>query len=249
MAGNTSAPGASVAGRLLAVLDCYDTAHTELSLTEISERSGLPTSTAKRLIGELTAWGGLERLVDNKYRIGIRLWKIGSLAPQQRGLREVAVPLMHDLAEATHENVQLMVLDGLEVLCIEKISARTAVPSATEVGGRLPLHATAVGKCILANSPRELLVEIVERGLTRQTKHTIIQPGRLGTELREVRRTGVAYSREEMTAGVISVASPIIASGGILRGALGVVARWPGELERLAPAVRTTALTISRGCR
>ncbi|MFE7416755.1 IclR family transcriptional regulator [Rhodococcus sp. NPDC057529] len=156
---------------------------------------------------------------------------------------------MHDLAEATHENVQLTVLDGLDVLCIEKISALTAVPNETEVGGRLPLHATAVGKCILANSPRELFVEIVDRGLTRQTKHTIIQPGRLGTELREIRRTGVAYSREEMTPGVISVASPIIAPGGILQGALGVVARWPGKLEHLAPAVRTTALTISRGCR
>jgi DNA-binding IclR family transcriptional regulator len=153
---------------------------------------------------------------------------------------------MHDLWSATQENVQLVVLDDCEALCIEKISATTAVANRTAVGGRLPLHATAVGKCLLANSPRDLLLEVIDRGLTRQTKHTITEPGRLAAVLRDVRRTGVAVAQEEMTLGVVSAASPIIANGGVLLGALGVVAHSSKQLSRLGPAVRTAALAISR---
>ncbi|MET0315754.1 MAG: IclR family transcriptional regulator, partial [Rhodococcus fascians] len=218
----------------------------ELTMSEISSKTGLPTTTTRRLLAELTDWGGLDRLVDNRYRIGVRLWEIGALAPQQRGLREAALPLMHDLWAATHENVQLVVLDDCEALCIEKISARTAVANRTEVGGRLPLHATAVGKCLLANSPRDLLVEVIDRGLTRQTQYTITEPGRLVAALRDVRRTGVALAREEMTLGVVSAASPIVGRGGALIGALGVVAHSSSQLSRLGPAVQTAALSISR---
>ena len=245
MAGNTGSPGETVSARLLRVLDAFDTAHPELSLTEIAERADLPVSTARRLILELTNWGGLERLVDNNYRIGINLWRIGVLAPRQRDLTEVARPLMHDLCTATHETVQTMVLDGLQALCVEKISAESASPTATEVGARLPLYSTAVGKCLLANSPRDLLVQVLDRGLTRHTPYTITQPGQLLRQLKEVRSNGVAYSKEEMTIGAVSVAAPIV-SGGVLRGAIGVVVRAPGRLDILAPAVKTASFSISR---
>lgn len=153
MAGNTSVPGATVGSRLLAVLDCFDVDHRELTLTEIAQRADLPLSTARRLITELTEWGGLERLSSGGYRIGVRLWQVGSLAPQARNLREAALPHMHDLFEATRENVQLAVLDGLEALCLEKITGTKSVPTVTHVGGRLPLHTTGVGKVLLAFSP------------------------------------------------------------------------------------------------
>ncbi|GGJ58098.1 helix-turn-helix domain-containing protein [Streptomyces brasiliensis] len=79
MAGNSASPGQSVSGRLLAVLDCFDVAHPALTLTEITTRADLSLSTARRLIGELVAWGGLERLPDGRhFRIGIRLWRVGS---------------------------------------------------------------------------------------------------------------------------------------------------------------------------
>lgn len=245
MAGNTSTPGAKVSERLLTVLECFDVTTPQLTLTEIAEKTGLPLSTARRLVVVLTQWGGLERIVDNKYRVGMRLWQIGSLAPQQRDLRALALPLMHDLYEATHENVQLTVVDGHDALCIEKISAKTAVPSLTEVGGRLPLYATAVGKCLLAYSPRQLLIEVVDTGMRPHTMHTIMAPGQLASVVREVRRTGVAFSREEMTLGAVSVAAPILA-GGQLRGALGIVAHSATNLASLVPAIRTAALSISR---
>ncbi|WP_191242681.1 IclR family transcriptional regulator [Amycolatopsis deserti] len=249
MAGRTNSPGETVSRRLLTVLDCFDVAHPALTLTEIAKRSGLPISTARRLITELRDWGGLERLADGRYRIGMRLWTIGTLAPQQRGLREAALPYMHDLFQATQENIQLTVLEGHQALCIEKISSTKAVPTLTQVGGRLPLHATGIGKCILAFSGKELLKSLAEAGLPRMTPHTITQPGRLATALAEVRKTGVAYSYQEMTLGAVSVAAPILALDGRVRGALGIVAHSRAAVERLAPAVRTAALGIARSIR
>lgn len=245
MAGNTSVPGATVGSRLLAVLDCFDVDHRELTLTEIAQRAELPLSTARRLITELTEWGGLERLPSGSYRIGVRLWQVGSLAPQARNLREAALPYMHDLFQATRENVQLAVLDGIQALCIEKITGSKAVPTVTHVGGRLPLHTTGVGKIFLAFSPRDLLEAAVAQGLDRSTIHSITEPGRLATALERVRHTGLAYSYEEMTLGAISVASPIIHAGR-LSGAIGIVTHSGTSLDRLAPAVRTAALGISR---
>lgn len=246
MAGNLNQPGESVSTRLLRVLEAFDLSRTELSLTEIATAAELPISTARRLIGELTAWGGLERLVNGRYRIGLRMWKIGVLAPQQRGLHEAAAPLMHDLCKATRETVQLVVLDGRQGLCVEKVTCDTAAANLTEVGGRLPLHATGVGKCMLAYSSADLLEAVLRGGLRRHTPYTIVQPGQLVSALREARKAGVAFSREEMTIGAASVAAPIVAPGGVLLGALGVVVRPTTKLEHLAPAVKTAALSIAR---
>jgi len=246
MAGGSNDPGASVVERVLAVLDCFEPAHTELTLSEISAASGLPISTSRRIIGQLAAHGALERLVDNRYRVGMRLWNIGILAPQQRGLREAALPLLADLYTATNETVQLVVPQGTRALCVEKVSGPHSAPTATEVGGTLPLYATAVGKCILAYSPRSFVEEVVSEGLKRITPYTIVQPARLLSELKTARRTGLAYSREEMSAGAVSVAAPILGRGGVVRGALGVVARSTIKVDKLAPAVMTAALTIAR---
>ncbi|WP_406631530.1 IclR family transcriptional regulator [Amycolatopsis sp. WGS_07] len=248
MAGNGASPGRSVSSKLLAVLGCFDLGRPALTLTEIAELSGLPLSTARRLIGELVDWGGLERTPDQRYRVGIRLWQVGSLAPRQRVLSEAALPFMQDLCAATGENVQLAVLDGHEAMCIEKISSRRAVPTATRIGGRLPLHATGVGKVLLAFSPPTLRKEIIDHGLTARTPHTIVAPGRLAAALDVVREHGLGYSYQEMTLGAVSVAAPVLDAAGAVCGALGIVTHSRATLRQLAPAVRTAALGVSRRC-
>jgi DNA-binding IclR family transcriptional regulator len=249
MAGNLGTPGAGVAQRLFAVLDCFDPDTLALSLTEISRRSGLPVSTVRRLLRDLTDWGGLERLSDGSYRVGIRLWEVGVLAPRQRDLREAAVPLMRDLTKATGEITQLAVLDGYEALCVERIAATSAVPNKTQVGGRLPLYATGVGKCLLAFAPRELLAAVVGRGLDRLTPFTMGHVGLLENEIRRVRETRIAYSREEMTVGAASVAAPILGPDESLIGAIGVVVHATTDLQQLATAIKMASITIARACR
>lgn len=246
MARTTGEPGVSVSQKVFAVLDCFDQGSSVLSLTEVSRMSGLPLSTTRRLILELCAWGGLERAGAGGYRVGMRLWQIGSGAPSRKGLREAAFPVMQDLYQASRENVQLIVLDGLEALCVEKIYGRKAFPTETDVGERMPLHATAAGKALLAFSPPGLAKEAIAHGLQRCTPRTLIEPGRLASALRTTRKQGLAYSQEERTYGAVSVASPILASSGELHGAVAVVARVGTNMLRLGPAVRTAALSISR---
>ena len=110
---------------------------------------------------ELVGWGALERGADGRYRIGLRLWEIASLAPRGLGLREAAMPFLEDLYEVTHENVQLAVREGLEVVFVERIAGRKAVPVLTRVGGRFALHATGVGLVLLAHAPAEIQEELL----------------------------------------------------------------------------------------
>ncbi|HEY9391806.1 MAG TPA: IclR family transcriptional regulator [Mycobacteriales bacterium] len=247
MAGNSGEPGRSVTSKVLAILGAFSVTHSELTLAQIARRTALPVPTVHRLARELVAWGGLERLSDGTYRIGLRLWEIGSLAPQQRRIRQVAIPFMEDLYEATHGNVQLAVREGTEALYIEKISGRYAVPIVSRVGGRLPLHATGVGKVLLAFAPQEVIDEVLTAGLARLTPKTIVMPGKLLRALADVRRTGLAFCYEEMTLGSVSVATPVHGPDRSVIAALSIVVHsFPADAQRFAPAVRTAGLGISR---
>lgn len=194
----------------------------------------------------ISCLGALEKASDREYRIGIRLRELGSLAPQQRDLKEIATPFMLDLFRATEENVELVVRDGNEALCIETISGKHAVPTRTEIGGRLPLHATAVGTAILAHSSPRPLKDMCDGGLKRYTPYTLVEPGRLLAALRESRASGLSFSREEMSVGAVSAASPIIGPDGQLHGALGLVVKSSTKTDHLAPAVKTAALGVGR---
>ena len=121
------------------------------------------------------------------------------------------------------------------------------MPVRSRRGGRLPLHATGVGKVLLAHAPEQLFEQVCAAGLRRHTAHTVVTPAQLRQELAEVRRTGVGYAREEMTLGSQSVAAPVFDGTGTVVAALAVVQRsGRGEIHRLGAAVRTTAISISR---
>jgi DNA-binding IclR family transcriptional regulator len=236
-----------VISKVVSLLDAFGPATPELSLGDLSRITGLPVSTTYRLASELVEWGGLERADRAGYRIGLRLWELGALASRGGTLREVAQPFMQDLYEATHENVHLAVRDGVEALYIDTISGRESVRTRSRRGGRLPLHATGVGKVLLAHAPPEVLAAVLNGGMHRYTPHTVVAPGHLRRALADVRRTGVAYAREELTLGSLSVAAPVQGPDGTVVAALAVVLNHRrGDLRRLAPAVRTAAISTSR---
>ncbi|MFR9728041.1 IclR family transcriptional regulator [Saccharopolyspora sp. MS10] len=225
MAGNSRDTGRSVTGRALSVLTAFDGEHTRLTLTSIARRSAIPLATAHRLVGELEAWGALERDDDGRYAIGLRLWEIGMLTPVRAVLREAALPHMQELCESTRENVHLAVRDRWEAVFVEKLSLPRSVSIVSRTGGRLPLHPTGVGRVLLAHAPTRVVREYCERGLARYTPYTITEPGRLARELRAVRSRGFARTSEEMTLGNCSVAVPVRDGTGSVVAALGVVAR------------------------
>ena len=241
----------SVTSRVLGILAAFSAQQPRLTLSEIGRRTGLPLTTAHRLVGELTEWGALERDEAGRYRIGLRLWEVASLAPRGLGLRERALPFLEDLYEVTHENVQLAVRDGAEAVYVERLTGRQAVALVSRVGGRLPLHATGVGQVLLAHAPPEFQDEVLAAPLKAFTKYTVTDPKRLRSILAEVRRTGIALCDRQVDPESLSVAAPVfgvdaVGAPGVV-AALSVVVRSDGaDRLGLVPAVRAAARGISR---
>ena len=250
VAEGSAEPGRSVLGRALAVLDTFSHERPEQTLGAICEATGLPSATTHRLVNELVGWGALERVGRGRYRIGLRLWQLGSLAPEARALRDVALPFLHDLLEVTHEVAHLVVRDGDKALYLERLMARPEVQVRSRVARRLPLHAPGPGKVLLAHAPDEVVARVLAGPLPRLARNTITDPDALSTALAGIRESGYCLSREEMTDGASSVAAPVRGPNGDVVAAISVVvpAARP-DLASLVPAVRVAAAGIARGLR
>lgn len=245
MAGNSSSSGATVTSRALALIGAYDEEHRRLTLTELAARAELPLPTAHRLVAELVAWGALARASDGRYVIGRRLWDIGLLAPVNAGLVETASPYLHDLYAATLATVHLAVRDGSEVLYLDRLRGHASVPVVSSVGSRLPLHATGVGKVLLAHAPAEVQAEVLG-ALTRITPYTVTQPGTLRRQLARTVREGYATTVEEMSLGACSVGVPVRRGPDVV-AALGlVVPSLKNDRGRLVAALQVAAQGIGR---
>jgi DNA-binding IclR family transcriptional regulator len=235
----------SVVDRVMLVLGAFDGGEGELGLSEIARRSGLPKSTVHRLVGELAQHGMLGRR-GNLIVPGMRLFELGALVARS-DLRAAALPHMADLRAATRQTVHLAVLHGHEVVYVEILRHADAPPLPSRVGGRMPAHATGVGKAILAACPPEVVDAVLDSPLRRLAERTITAPDILRRELAVVRQRGVAYDFGEARAGLVCAASAVCAPDGAVSGALSITG-WAGRLDvrRMAPAVRTAALATSR---
>lgn len=213
----------SVLGKTRLILEAFHLDDDELALSELSRRTGISKASVHRLAQELVEWGMLERAAAG-YRLGMRAFELGSRVPRFRLLRDTFRPYMENLHFAWKESVHLAVLDGLEVLFLEKIAAgpRSARPS--RIAGRMPLHCTATGKVLLAFSPPRLFEEVVARPLERLTPATNVLPAILLEQLRRARENGYATETEETAIGYCSVAVPLFGDSGLLLGALSITA-------------------------
>ncbi|SFI56189.1 MULTISPECIES: IclR family transcriptional regulator [Amycolatopsis] len=239
-------PGGVTAARLTALLCAFAPGDECLGASELARRTGLPKSSVHRLLGHLVTHGLLER-DGGAVRLGLKLFEIGQLAVRGRGLVDAARPYLADLREATRNTVHLAVLEGTEVVYLDIVRGPDAPALPSRIGGRFPAHATAVGKAILAHSPGSQLEAVISAGLPRVGPRTLTAPGLLRRQLTRVCEEGVAYDREESGAGVVCVASPVLDGSGRARAAVSI-SGWSNRVraERVAPAVRTTALTLSR---
>lgn len=249
MAGNSAKPGVSVATRLLALLAAFDAEHRALTLTELARRADVPLTTAYRLVNELVEWGALARRPTGEYVVGRRVWNLGLLAPMQADLREIASPFLHDIYGATLATVHLAVRDGTAALYLDRLAGHASVPVVSRVGARLPLHATGVGKVLLAHAPPDVVRAVLD-DLTPHTPRTVTQAGRMARQLEEVRATGFAQTVDEMTVGACSVAVPVRGVDDAVVAALGIVVpALRRDRERLVTALRVAAHGITRSLR
>ncbi len=239
-------PGVCVTARCCACSTRSEPSDLSCQLSDIARRADLPLATAHRLVGELTAWGALERDAGGLYRIGLRLWEVATLAPRGIGLRAAALPFLEDLYEATHENVHLAVREGTEALYVERISGRGALPVISRVGGRLPLHATGVGLVLLAYAPAAVQDAVLAGPPARYTAKTVTTATALRRMLAEVRRTRLAVSDGLLDLDALSVAAPVTGPGGAVVAALSVVVPAGRDHRMYAPAVAAAARGVSR---
>ena len=236
----------SVLGRAFGLLAAFTPEDVELSLGELSERTGLPKTTVHRLAGELIGFGALER---GRYgvRLGLKLFTLGEQVPRHRRLRDLALPYLEDLYEATHESAHLALLDGTEVVYLAKVIGHRSAPTASAIGGRLPTHCTAVGKALLSFSPTRVLAQRVDAGLPRRTPLTLATPGALERDLIATAERGYSVDREETRMGIVSVAAPIFGAGGRPVAAIAIAGRTHTiRIDQLAPAVQAAARGLSQ---
>ncbi len=232
--------------RAFRLLDAFSPDRPELTVRELALRSGVPRSTTHRLVGELLEWGALER-GPRGVRLGVKLFELGTRAPMPHRLVEGASPHLHTLRAFTGLTANLAVREGDHVVYLEKIGARDLRVPHSRLGGRGELHATALGKAILAFSPGGDVDAYLERPLPALTRATITDPDALRTELARVRRAGAAYDLAESFDGLFCVAAPVRDRRGMALAALSVTgATARAQAERFAPAVIATARALER---
>lgn len=215
----------TAAGRMLAVLDAFGPRYRDLTLSDIARRAGLTLPTAHRLVRELLEWGALERDAEGRYSVGLRLLELSALAPRGLGLREAAFPHLEDLHQVTRGTVHLGVRDGTEVVYVEAIRARVRNPLSSRVGDRWPMHATGTGLVLLAHSSPDLQERVLGSHLERFSPLTVVDPAELRRVLADVRRTGVAVARGQITVPDLVVAVPVLDPAGAVAAAVSVVVR------------------------
>jgi DNA-binding IclR family transcriptional regulator len=218
MAGNSAEPGRSVTSKVAAILLAFQ-ANGKHSLTEIARLTGLPVSTAHRLVTELEGSGLLERTDDAQFRAGLSLQALGCGTSYPQGVLEPARRALEDLTTSTRTSARFGILIGLQVAFIEK---RCDYSPVTTFGQalRLPAHATALGKVLLAFSSAEVLNQIIADGLQRYTPYTLTAPEKLRRCLATTRRTRVAFVRWEFQQGTSAVAVPVFGPDGAVVAAL-----------------------------
>jgi DNA-binding IclR family transcriptional regulator len=236
----------------LRVLDCFSTTDRELGVSELARRLGVGKSTVHRLCTTLAAGGLLDHNPETgRYRLGLRLYELGALVGVHLDLHEAASPALNDVRNRTGETVQLAVLDGREVVYVERLESSHTVRLFGRVGHRNSAHCTSTGKVLLAYLPEAELDALLDGWvLESRTPYTITDHGALREALAEVRRRGWGENANEVEMGVASVGAPIRDASGAVVAALSVAGPAMrldgGSLRRFAGVVVEAAEAVSR---
>lgn len=240
--------GVSVTGKILALLEVFSQETPALTLTELSRRTGLSLPTVHRRAAELVAWGALERGPDRRYRVGLRLWELAALSPRGHGIRDIALPFLQNLYDASkQQHIHLSVRNHLDVVILERLSAPRAPQVISRAGGRFGTFATGAGLVLLAHAPEDVREEYLRGPLPRYTGSTVTDPGLYRSLLAAVRRQGYSSSDRMMGPDIHCVGAPIYGPDDSVAAAVSLCFRsGTRSVQDVAPSVRATARSISR---
>jgi IclR family acetate operon transcriptional repressor len=246
--GTTSGSGTFTKGLgLLLALGKYPDG---VGVSELARDVGLPVSTVHRLLVTMVSMGFASLDSERRrYSLGLRVFELSHRIALVRELSEVALPVMRRITEATGEPTLMSVLDGREMVYVERVEGWRGVQIWGSVGGRGPLYCTSLGKALLAYLPEEEREEIIgDLRLEPFTASTITDPDELREELERTRELGYAMADEEHEEGVRAVGVPVMSSRGRPVAAICVAAPVfrvsKEDLERFIPMLREAAWEI-----
>jgi DNA-binding IclR family transcriptional regulator len=220
----------AVIAKVSAILGAFTAEDRGVGFAELRRRTGLPKATLHRLTAELVEARLLDR-VDGRFHLSGYLFALGMRASVERGLLEVATPFLEDLYERTHETVHLGLREGTEVVYVAKMGGHRQARAPSRLGGRMPLHATAIGKALLAFAPDAVRAEVLAAPLPRLAPRTVTSPLLLGRQLDQVAEAGVAFEAEESAVGIVCVGAPILDGDDLAVAAVSVA----GPADRFQP--------------
>jgi DNA-binding IclR family transcriptional regulator len=205
-----------VLDRALSIIDALTKVREDASLAELAENVKLHKSTAHRLLSILERHRIVERDSETgRYRLGLRLFELGTIAMDRFNIRDRARPYLENLLEELNETVHLCALDAGEILYLDKIEPARSVRMASRIGHRKPVHCTAVGKAILAHLSEGEQDSILQmHGLPRVTPKTITTPAELKAEFKPIRERGYALDNEETESGLRCIGAVILDHSG-----------------------------------
>ena len=206
--------------RAAGILNCFEVGEPELNVRDIAERTGLHKSTAHRILMALQHNGFVEQdAVSGRYHLGLQLVKLGEHAVQRLDVRLIARPFLEELAIQTKETVHLAVMDGDQVVMLDRVEGSHALGAPSLPGRLFPAYCTSLGKAMLSGlEEAEVRRRLGNRPLKRYTPKTIRTVEALLEDLRGVRRRGFATADEELEVGLCTVAAAIRDRTGSHRG-------------------------------
>ncbi len=238
--------------RGLEILRCFTAERPSLNLTELANLLGWSRTAPFRLVYTLQKLGYLEQEPHSKrYRLTAKVLELGFDYLHSLQLTEIARPYLEHLRDTTGASAHLGLLDGFETVYIGRVQTRLAVSSNVHVGSRLPAHATAMGKVLLAYQPPVVLDSMLSKHqLTTYTTNTITDPQKLRFELAAIRAAGLAISDEEFELGIRSLAAPVRDLNGQVVAAINISAPAPvltelSSIGTVAQTLRQASLDIS----
>lgn len=240
--------------RALAMLEAVAQEPEGLSNADISRKLQMPKSSASYILRTLEKQGYLNRDGSSgKYRVGLKILSLSRGALSGIDVREVALPIMRHLVEQTNLTCHLAILDGPEAVYIEKVEPTGFIRMDTWVGRRMRVHATSVGKALVAHIPQERLEAIIsERPMEKRTPKTITTLPKLMKDLERVRTQGFAVDDEENNMGARCVGAPVFNQSGMIEASIGLSGTtnqvnsqtMPRILEHLKNAARHVSMQL-----
>ncbi|HWO74504.1 MAG TPA: IclR family transcriptional regulator [Bacillus sp. (in: firmicutes)] len=238
--------------RALHILDLLKNNPRGLGVTEISKSLDVAKSTAHRLLMSLERYGYVQKFgKDAIYRLGLKFIEMNQVVVENLNVVEIARPYLEKLSADTGEIVHLVMLDGYEIVYIDKVDNNSTIRIYSQIGRRAQLHCTGVGKAILAHFDKSNITRFIENNDFRSyTPNTIVDGQALLSELEKIRIDGISFDNEEHEPGIQCVAAPIKDHRNHVQYAISVtgpLTRMTKEkLETCIPKLRETAQNISR---